>query len=552
MRKQNMLKRVELTLIMSLVLFGLLTGLSIAMTPNWKVTVYGAHLRVDSPDTAIAAEHLMTTQEGTYRVKTTHIQLPITDGKTVNAIVREPQGAPSGRPACVFVHGAGTGRAEEVFEDIASAMASAGITTLVQDKRLDNYTSFNRDYVSSARDYEVGLNTLRHWDGVDATKAGVYAESEGTWISMVMAKDDPTIAFEVLTSPPVVSPRSQMAMAATSYMDIAGVPEPLRAIVPKITSMNFGWLGLNYANFNPAPYYSSLTMPLLVNYGTLDPAMPVEQGAKILMDRAAEVNNTNVTVRYYQTNHQMRTGSALSLPGLPLEQHYTHNLEDWVNGVAAGTSTANWATPLIAGEQPFQEYRAPTHLEPALISNLNVVIVDVVLCVLAWLVAALTSLGLVIVNGARAYRLRRTYHLYEEGKWRDANCVPSELHRPLHFSGLTGTLIVTNVITTLIMIACCAGYISTMAQAVLKLNDQHAEFLNAGWIGLRLGAIGSIILLCWMWTRILLNKTRFHFKDDPEHEPRHMMPGHWVVIIATTICVLTMLLFVTFLGFISF
>ena len=54
-------------------------------------------------------------------------------------------------------------------------------------------------------------------------------------------------------------------------------------------------------------------------------------------------------VRYYAANHQMRTGSSLSLPGLPLDKDYTHNLEDWINAIAAGATEDDWLTPDIAG-----------------------------------------------------------------------------------------------------------------------------------------------------------------------------------------------------------
>lgn len=544
---------------MSIVLFGLLSILSVAMTPSWKVRPYAQHLRINSADTSFSARGVSPTPEGTYKVKTTDITFTISDGKTTHAIVREPLGAPTDHPACVFVHGAGTGKAKEVYADLASALASSGITTLVQDKRLDNYTALSRDYQSNAVDYEAGLNTLRRWPGVDAAKTGLYAESEGTWIAMIMAKQDPHIAFEILTSPPVVSPRSQIAMAATEYLNVAGVPNSLYSIVPKITSMNFGWLGLNYANFSPEPYYSSLTMPLLVNYGTLDPSMPIEQGAQILIDEAAAVGNTNVGVRYYPTNHQMRTGSSRALPNLPLEPHYTHNLEDWVHIVSSGASADAWTSPMIAGDQPFQEYKAPKHITPGLIRNINVIIIFVAICLIAWVVAALASLGLVVVNGLRAARMRRARKLYDDACAIHDEALEAQYAReftrlphPTRFSGITGTLIVTNVLMALVMIIGCAGYLNLMSTSALRLNDDNAGMLNLGWSLLRLGAIASIVLLSWMWDRILLNKTRFHFKDEPVHQPKRMMPGHWIVIVAATICMLAMLFFATFLGVLSF
>ena len=98
-------------------------------------------------------------------------------------------------------------------------------------------------------------------------------------------------------------------------------------------------------------------MPLLVNYGTIDPAMPIEQGALQLIGDAHAAGNSNVLVRYYAANHQMRTGSSLSLPGLPLDKDYTHNLEDWINAIAAGATEDDWLTPDIAGHAPIRNMR---------------------------------------------------------------------------------------------------------------------------------------------------------------------------------------------------
>ena len=170
---QHFFRQLAWTFGVSIVMIALFAGLGIAMEPKWSVKPLSMHLQVTERSTAIKARGITTPQEGTYQVRQTRLRLPISGGKTVNAILREPENAPSGRAACVFVHGAGTGKAEEVYADLANALASAGITTLVQDKRLDNYTPLRRDYDSSAEDYLAGLNLLRAQQGVDARKVGL-------------------------------------------------------------------------------------------------------------------------------------------------------------------------------------------------------------------------------------------------------------------------------------------------------------------------------------------------------------------------------------------
>ena len=151
------------TTALALLLTMVLCALGNAMAPKWQVEPFTDHITLTTTNTAIQAVDpatgavLKTPQEGAYRTKETHITVALDGGKTVNAIVREPLDAPADRPACLFLHGSGTGKSSEAFGDVANAMASAGITTLVPDKRLDNYTMLHRDYVSSAHDYAKSL-----------------------------------------------------------------------------------------------------------------------------------------------------------------------------------------------------------------------------------------------------------------------------------------------------------------------------------------------------------------------------------------------------------
>lgn len=397
---------VALTALITVLLVALLGVLGVVCTPRWRVEPYTNHITVKSSSTAIRAKNITTPQEGHYRTKETHITVNLGGGKSVNAIVREPVGAPDGHAACLFLHGSGTGKSSEAYGDIAYAMASAGITTLVPDKRLDNYSMLSRDYESSANDYAQSLKILRTWPGVDASKTGIYAESEGTWIATVLTDEHPDLAFAILASSPVVSGRQLMAMSATNYLEAVGAPKAVTRIIPKLTSLSVQGVGPNYADFDAARYRKSLTMPLLIDYGTRDTAMPVEQGARLLTRAANAAGNRNVTVRYYYANHQIRTGSAQPAPGLPLESHYTHDLEDWVNAVAAGTDASGWATPMVAGAQPNQTLTAPTDTSPALVTSVGVIAGAIALCLLCALLAAIGALILLATGLIRGHRAK--------------------------------------------------------------------------------------------------------------------------------------------------
>ena len=128
-----------------------------AMMPQWSTRPYSDHIAVSSPDPAIAPAHADIPHEGRYRTRETKLSIEVDDGVTLPAILREPIDAPGSRPACLFIHGSGTRGAED-FGDIANAMASAGIVTLVPAKRNDNYTVLHRDYQRFAREYSSSLD----------------------------------------------------------------------------------------------------------------------------------------------------------------------------------------------------------------------------------------------------------------------------------------------------------------------------------------------------------------------------------------------------------
>ena len=104
------------TTALALLLTMVLCALGNAMAPKWQVEPFTDHTTLTTTKTAIQAVDpatgavLKTPQEGAYHTKETHITVALDGGKTVNAIVREPLDAPADRPACLFLHGSGTGK----------------------------------------------------------------------------------------------------------------------------------------------------------------------------------------------------------------------------------------------------------------------------------------------------------------------------------------------------------------------------------------------------------------------------------------------------------
>ena len=275
-------------------------------------------------------------------------------------------------------------------------------------------------------------------------------------------------------------------------------------------------------------------MPLLVNYGTIDPAMPIEQGALQLIGDAHAAGNSNVLVRYYAANHQMRTGSSLSLPGLPLDKDYTHNLEDWINAIAAGATEDDWLTPDIAGARPYQEYAIPENISSGLVSSVWVLVVLIVICLVSWLLTVVFCIG--------AFVSRKRV---------EAKTVDDSGHIVVHrFTMLSKVLIITNIVLLPICAAGFLGYFAFTAKAALSLTDE-ATMLSFGWSMLRLGSLVLIVMNSWMWVRMFFFYGPGNIDKEYPKTAMRMASGQTATVALLSVSVLCALVLSSFFGLIG-
>ncbi|KFI97986.1 alpha/beta hydrolase family protein [Bifidobacterium stellenboschense] len=531
-------------------LLAVLAALGMLMMPQWRPEPYTDHIAVASADTSIIANPAAVTgtaatdatnpaapaptapdpspssfladHQGAYRTRTRELTIHLDNGGTVPAILREPVDAPGRRPACLFIHGSGTGTADD-FGDIANAMASAGIVTLVPAKRTDDYTPLHRDYPRFARDYTTALDLLELIPGVDATKTGLYAESEGTWISMLMTSQRRDIAYSILASAPVYKGRDQMAMAVSAYARQAGAPQPVVKDVAKLLSLDFAPFDLQYADFDADAVRGSLTMPVFVGYGVYDTAMPIEQGARTIIRDAARHGNRNVTVRYYAANHQMRAGQGLFTAGLPLADGYTRDLADWVNGVAsgaaAGTRADGWTTPLIAGATPHQQYAAPRDTSSGIIGSLGVLVALTGLSLICFAAVIIMAIGFGCAELARRRRLatlraqgaanvagglRGRFPAIGRRGTDAARSWPGTSRAYVRNVGYSRTLrriLGWGIAATTLTLAALAGYLSYVGVSALTVR-RDPTLMTTGFITLRVGGVMCTVMCAWLIVRL--------------------------------------------------
>ena len=360
--------------VLILAVLGAVTG------PQWDPVPLTDPLVVETSSTAIGSAAPVPVYDVTTSVVT--VQL---DGATVDAQISEPVGLDGPKPGVVFVHGAGTGRYDTAFLDQAHALAASGIVAMVPNKRLDTYTTRHRDYVAMAADYEASVEVLQSYPGVDPEAVGIYAESEGGWIAPIMGARDPSIAFVVLVSSPVVPPREQAAFAVDSYLRNTGVPHGVFRAIPRAVGMSLPGGGFEYADFDVTPYQREMRQPVFVVYGTGDASMPVIQGAEQVIQDTAVAGNDDVTVRYYEgANHGIRVDG-------DVDAAFLRDLSGWVLGLPATGDAA----PRIAGAQPVQTYVAEPVPQPRWFGDGNVVLT------LAIVSVALILLGPLAVLFAR-------------------------------------------------------------------------------------------------------------------------------------------------------
>lgn len=348
--------RIALTSAVAVVALGVLGAVS---GPAWDPVPLTESIDVATADTTIGGA-VGTDPVGTYPVATSVVTVTLA-GQEVQAQIREPIGAVGLRPGVVFVHGAGTGRYEDAFVEQSEALASAGVVTLVPNKRLDTYTTRERSYVAMANDYLRSVQLLRGLPGVDPDHVGVYGESEGAWIVPVMAADNRAVAFVVLVAAPVVPPRHQAAFAADSYLRNTGVPEEILRSIPRLVGMDFPGGGFEYGRFDVRPFQQRMRQPVLVVYGTADAAMPTVQGALHVIEDLEVAGNPAWTVRYYaEADHGVmveRERPVLvdgEVVDRKLSPAFARDLAAWVQGLPR---TAE-APPRVAGAEPFQRFVA--------------------------------------------------------------------------------------------------------------------------------------------------------------------------------------------------
>lgn len=500
-----------------IILIGVLVSISNLTTVPWNIEPTGQSMATLTDDTEVTFDNPSgetLPAKGTYEVTERYITLNMTgdgnltkesgargkanaDGvQAIKVLIREPQNASGKRPGVVFMHGAGYGTCDNSFGDVASGMASAGFVTAVLDKPVWNTTDINRDYPASAKAYDQVIEYLRDQSDVDEAKVGIYATSESTWISSYLLEDDPDIAFQILLSPMVFSPRQSLGLFVTQDFTLVGANEGYQSIVQRVFSADTGLFGLNnfdLATLKPAAY----AVPTYVAYGSKDVMTAQVDGVRAILYNAHKADNWNVTVRSYPVaNHVLRLGDE-SEAGTPFADAYVDDLIDWAVGTSAGLTQTS---EKVAGTNLYQSIGLPGALKARRVGTIYGVIlhVTVVLLLLASIVLALVALGRKIAADARWRREKR------EAK-RAGMLIPG---RPvvLGFAHGFGNALLTLTLTTLATLLIFFAGLGQVVMGVVKLAWGGAPTETPGVMYWSWPVIQVVsVLVLWAWSRVFMH-----------------------------------------------
>lgn len=500
-----------------IILIGVLVSISNLTTVPWNIEPTGQSMATLTDDTEVTFDNPSgetLPAKGTYEVTERYITLNMTgdgnltkesgargkanaDGvQAIKVLIREPQNASGKRPGVVFMHGAGYGTCDNSFGDVASGMASAGFVTAVLDKPVWNTTDINRDYPASAKAYDQVIEYLRDQSDVDEAKVGIYATSESTWISSYLLEDDPDIAFQILLSPMVFSPRQSLGFFVTQDFTLVGANEGYQSIVQRVFSADTGLFGLNnfdLATLKPAAY----AVPTYVAYGSKDVMTAQVDGVRAILYNAHKADNWNVTVRSYPVaNHVLRLGDE-SEAGTPFADAYVDDLIDWAVGTSAGLTQTS---EKVAGTNLYQSIGLPGALKARRAGTIYGVIlhVTVVLLLLASIVLALVALGRKIAADARWRREKR------EAK--HAGMLIPERPVVLGFAHGFGNALLTLTLTTLATLLIFFAGLGQVIMGVVKLAWGSAPTETPGVMYWSWPVIQVVsVLVLWAWSRVFMH-----------------------------------------------
>lgn len=480
-------KRLMVSLPIFIILLGILVSVSNLTASSWNYEPTGQTIETLASDTSVIFDNpsgKTLAKQGDYEVTQRYVTIDAKQPSTgeiqhIKVLIREPKGAGNNRPGVVFMHGAGYGTCDNSFGDMAFALSSAGFVTAVLDKPVWSTNDATRDYPGSAAIYDQVINMLRDLDNVDASNVGIYATSESTWISSYLLGRDPDVAFQVLLSPMVYSPRYSLGFLAAQDFALVGAHDGYQSIVRRAFNIDaelFGLTNLDLDTLNPQAY----SIPTLVAYGTKDVMTAQVEGTEKIIDMAHKAGNWDVTVRTYPiANHVLRLGDE-SNSGTPFADAYVDDVISWAVGTTQGLEQTS---ERVAGTNLYQSIAVPLELRANSGLTIYLVVLHASMVLLLLVISVLWLIVLVRKIWARAHRRRYVLGL-----------------RPVFKNAL-----ITLAVATMATFVLFSAGLGEVVMGVVKLAWGGAPAENPGMMYWSWPVIQMVcIVVVWAWSRVFM------------------------------------------------
>ena len=479
-------RRLMVSLPIFIILLGILVSVSNLTASSWKYEPTGQTIETLSSDTAVTFDNpsgKTLAKRGDYEVTQRYVTIEAKQPSTgeiqqVKVLIREPKDAGNNRPGVVFMHGAGYGTCDNSFGDMATDLSSAGFVTAVLDKPVWSTNDATRDYPGSAAIYDQAINMLRDLDNVDASNVGIYATSESTWISSYLLDQDPDVAFQVLLSPMVYSPRHSLGFLAAQDFALVGAHDGYQSIVRRVFNIDSALFGVTLPDVHTLKP-SAYSIPTLVAYGSKDVMTAQVEGVEAIVDMALRAGNHDVSIRGYPVaNHVLRLGDE-SETGTPFADQYAADVVDWSVGTAKGLRQTS---ERVGGVNLYQSIAVPKDLK----ANRGLTVYGLLLHVF---MVFMMVLSLVIAVVALVVKIRAMIR---------------RTGPALGFSHGFGNQLLTLTVTTVATLALFGAGLGQVIMGVVKIAWGGAPPEKPGlmyWSWPVIQVVCTVVV--WAWSRVL-------------------------------------------------
>jgi pimeloyl-ACP methyl ester carboxylesterase len=269
--------------------------------------------------------------------------LHLPDGEARGTVLMVPGSGPSDRDNDVY------------FPAIRAGLLERGIAAASFDKRgVGESTGDWRDTgpAEQAADVAAQLACLRA-HGVDPARLGLFGHSQGGWVVLEVAAEDPSVAFVITNSGPGVTMARQERFATEAHMVAAGAPAD--AVAGALATQD-GLIALvragadfdtvraaagedghgpgddaelelvrSWLDHDPRPALERLTCPLLAIFGARDLVTPVADSIAVFRAAREDAHGGLEIATLPGGDHRLQTGEPPAL-----HPAYDATLGDWI------------------------------------------------------------------------------------------------------------------------------------------------------------------------------------------------------------------------------